>query len=364
MSQSPNIGSLWFDGDAQIFCNATACRYYFHEISTQSLLDDQLDPVIVTTPRHLDATASCRSFNVVAGGDGSVSNVTVSTDRGDLTLTIPEMPGVNATIFMTNVTETCGFGCSVVTVLETSANDAWFYRCNSTVSSVRNASRAEHRIDNRLATMASQAIALQGDEASSLVNNTDLQYQVYPAESVFGTPANGTDFMSLVIGRFSAGVIASAAEFSNFVVVMGRAPAVGSRLNVKHPYTVAVILSLIVALQLLLDVAFAYVANKVVVPHGDAIAVAEVLRPMTARRGGRRAISRKSRPRRDKAAADGAWIYSCRRVSEHEYDLHMCEEREPAEEEKREHVEKDGQERDEPGREPVETRRVGMADTR
>lgn len=323
----PKDGTMWFPGDPQIFCKNTTCRYHFREISTRSLIDDELNPVIITTSRYLDAPVSCRSWPVRKGGDGAATTVTVATDSGVKEIEIPLPIGVNTTIFLTNVTENCGFGCSQLSALETSATNPWYYECNSTVGNVTNAVLPEHHVSDRLATMASRAIALEGDAVSSLTDDTRAQYQTYPAESVFGTPGNGTsEFIELLISRFSIGVVAAAAQYNSVINVMGKAPAVGEGLSVKHPDNVVIILVLIVALQLILDIGFAWVSNKVVVPHGGVIAISEVLRPMTGQRDARPGVEI-SKEGGQNNRTEGLWKYSCRKISDDRYDLHMTQDR-------------------------------------
>ncbi|KAI9167893.1 hypothetical protein HJFPF1_04034 [Paramyrothecium foliicola] len=325
MSDIPKEGTLWFPGDPLIFCNNSLCSYYFHDTSTESIISDAKSPVSITTLRHVVASTSCQSWPVTQGGNGSETSITVSLADGDQNVTLPFPIGIDVTAFMTNITENCGFGCSQLVAFEASDTQPWFYQCNSSVSQVIDGELPEHDVSDRLATMASRAIALQGDEISSLVNDTNFQYQMYPSESIFGTPATGkADYMGLIISRFAAGVVATSGQYNDVLNVTGMAPEIGEELNVKHPRIIAIILVLIVGVQLILDVVMAWVANRVVVPRRDVIAIAEVLRPMTIQNYEASKIPKRKRGSR-KQKPESLWVYNYRKVSNDEYDLCMVE---------------------------------------
>lgn len=277
----PKAGQIWASDDPLMFCGDTFCSYIFHETSTESVLNDELSPVVVTTSRSLNVSTFCQSWPVVRGGDGTQVNITISTDSGRENVSIPIARGSDETIFMTNTTRNCGPGCSFITAFEASERAPWFYRCSVTVSNVTGATRPEHEVGAELTAMASGAIALQGYDASSLVRDSHFQYQVYPAESIFGTPSNGSvERMALTLSRFSAGVVAIAAESNNDTIIDGLAPVVGVRLNVSHNGIIITILILVAGLQLVLGVVMAWLANRVVIPREGALATAQVCQPM------------------------------------------------------------------------------------
>ncbi|KAH7022298.1 hypothetical protein EDB80DRAFT_559228 [Ilyonectria destructans] len=323
MDQVPGAGIIWFPGDSLVFCADTTCRYVFHETSTESILNSAANPTTVTTSRSIDASAMCNSWPVKSGGDGTETNITVITDEGQETVFIPVAGGIDQTTFVTNTSESCGVGCSSVYAFEASNTSPWYYECNITVSKVANATRSEHNVSADLTTIMSGAIALQGYEASSLVNVTDIQYQAFPAESIFGTPVNGSEeSLSFLLARFTIGVVAATADNNNDLSIDGMAPEVGSELDVTHWNLVTVILILLAGLQLILGVTSALVANRVVVPDGGAVAVTQVLRAMASQdtialRGGSTSESLQGPGRKS------LWIYRDTKVSEGVYDLHM-----------------------------------------
>lgn len=323
MDEVPGPGIIWFPGDSLVFCGDTTCRYVFHETATESILNSASNPTTVTTSRSIDASAVCNSWPVKSGGDGTETNITVITDEGQETVFIPVAGGINQTTFVTNTSESCGVGCSSIYAFEASSTSPWYYECNITVGKVANATRSEHNVGTDLTTIMSGAIALQGYEASSLINVTDIQYQAFPAESIFGTPVNGSEeSLSFLLARFTIGVVAATADNNNDLSFEGMAPEVGSELDVTHWNLVIVILILLAGLQLILGVASALVANRVVVPDGGAVAVTQVLRAMASQdtvalRGGSTGESLQGRGRKC------LWIYRDTKVSEGVYDLHM-----------------------------------------
>lgn len=135
----------------------------------------------------------------------------------------------------TNTSTNCGPGCSTVTACETAAKYPWFYSCNTTVDPVTNDTIAEHEVPELVRLLAAHAIALQGFSVNSTLSNSDLQYQVYPSQSPFGTSLQGmVQAMELTMSRFAAGVIAMIATVNSDIVVDRLPPTKGSSLNVDH----------------------------------------------------------------------------------------------------------------------------------
>lgn len=135
----------------------------------------------------------------------------------------------------TNTSTNCDPGCSTVTACETAAKCPWFYSCNTTVDPVTNDTIAEHEVPELVRLLAAHAIALQGFSVNSTLSNSDLQYQVYPSQSPFGTSLQGmVQAMELTMSRFAAGVIAMVAIVNSDIVVDRLPPTKGSSLNVDH----------------------------------------------------------------------------------------------------------------------------------
>ncbi|KAH6884471.1 hypothetical protein B0T10DRAFT_531209 [Thelonectria olida] len=327
MDEIPKPGIIWFTGDPLMFCDDAVCRYVFHETSTASLVDPFASPVTVATSRSLDAWAVCKSWPVRSGGAGTTRNISITTDAGRADVSIPIASGAYQTIYMTNISESCGPGCSHIYAFEVSDIAPWWYSCNVTVGQVANATLKEHQVSSNLTSMVSASIALQGYEASSLVNSTQIQYQVYPAESVFGTPANGSvDIMASLLARFTIGVVAATADNNDPINMVGLAPQIGVQLNVTHWDSIILILILLVGIHLVLATVTAILAHRVVIPDRGVVEVAKVLRAMTSQYHPeeystmRRALTGDSKSK-------ALWIYRDTKISDGEYDLHMEDDR-------------------------------------
>ncbi|OLN89330.1 hypothetical protein CCHL11_09004 [Colletotrichum chlorophyti] len=329
LSDAPSARAIYVASDPLMFCTDRICKYVFHETSTESITNQNSNEVTVATNRSINSTASCNAWPVTSGGDGTVSNVTVALEGNQTyNFTMPVRGGTDQTTFMTDSEFNCGDGCSIVTAFEASDTSPWYYVCNVTVSPVANATRSEHQVGSELASLASAGIALQGYAASSLVNDTNFQYQSYPAESVFGTPMNGTTAdMEAMLARFSIGIVAIAAETNEDLVVDGYMPMKGTKLSVSHWNLIHFILILTASLQLTLGIAAAWVANRVVVPDGGAVEIAQVMRTMAIRdRMVNGEIGEKGSTIGTKSSS--LWIYRDTLVSKDGvYDLHMEEQK-------------------------------------
>ncbi|KAF5234497.1 hypothetical protein FAUST_7585 [Fusarium austroamericanum] len=317
----PQIGDLRLASDPDLFCDINGCDFMFVESSVPSDPEKELaemsswQPIMVATPRKISISTKCESYPVISGGDGSSTeieyrkNATNGKGQETVRVGVPFTAESDQTIFITNTSITCGSGCSTVMALETSAKDPWFYSCNTTVGAVTNGTIPEHQVPEYVRVMVSHAIALQGFSANSSFNNSDLQYQVYPAQSPFGTPLQGTvQAMELTVSRFAAGVIAMMAKVNDAIVVDGLPPTKGWSLNVDHWDYILIILAVIVWFQFAFSVVVAFMATRVVMPHGGATSMAKVLRAMAA----------------DDDPDGTDWIYRSRKVSaDGVYDLYL-----------------------------------------
>ncbi|WYZ43968.1 hypothetical protein EsH8_VII_000404 [Colletotrichum jinshuiense] len=277
ISDAPLARAIYVPSDPLMFCTEGLCKYIFHETSAASISDKNANPVTVATDRSINTTAACMTWPIISGGNGTMPKITVAVENnGSYDLLLPVRGGTDQTTFMTNSDFSCGESCSVVAAFEASDTSPWYYSCNVTVSEVANATRAEHQVGSNLTTLAAAGIALQGYAVSSLVNDTNFQYQMYPSESVFGTPMNGTGkLMEDMLSRFAIGVIAVAAENNENIVIEGTMPMKGTKLNVSHWNLIHLILILTATLQLILGITAALVANRVVVPDGGAVEMAQ-----------------------------------------------------------------------------------------
>ncbi|KAF6820657.1 hypothetical protein CPLU01_12682 [Colletotrichum plurivorum] len=333
VSAAPLERAIYVASDPLMFCTEGLCKYVFHETSTTSITDKNANPVTVSTNRSINSTAVCQTWPVITGGNGTEPNITISLgNNANRTVDIPVRGGTDQTTFMTRSDNDCGVGCSTVTAFEASASAPWYYACNITVGEVANATRPEHEVGGNLTDLAAAAIALQGFAVSSLVNDTNFQYQMYPAESVFGVPMNGSVAdMQAMLSRFAIGVVAIAAESNSDLTLEGTMPMKGTVLNVSHWNLIHMILLLTASLQLALGIAAALVANRVVVPDGGAVEIAQVMRAMAIRERQANDLIACEKPSTLGPPPGGKtlWIYRDTLVSKEDgiYDLHMEEQR-------------------------------------
>lgn len=280
---APAPGTIFYPGDPFIFWDKPSYIYIFREISIASMAKDGIWATAVTTSRSVEATARCNSWRVMEGGDGRETIITVLGDQGPFNVTLPLAGGTDQTTYMTNTTKSCGYGCSEVTAFESAEDDAWYYRCNVTVGSIANATLPQHQISEDVCVLASSGIALQGYGVSTLAKSSDVQYQSYPLETIFGSTANGSTIdMANLLARFTIGVVATTGEWNwPYIIKDTIAPQQGVQLTLEHQGMIILILAGLVLGQLVLEVIIAVWANRVVVPPRGDVAMAHVLRAMT-----------------------------------------------------------------------------------
>ena len=240
-------------------------------------------PSAVYTNRTINSTSSCRSYAVIAGGNGTFANLTVQEDsNGDsFNVTLAIVPGPDITTYVTKPDSTCGEGCSIIDAFETSHTTSWYYQCNITVGNVINGSLPEHEVGISLRQMASAGIALQGYGLNSQLPGSQ-QFQVYPSASPYGIPKNGdANGMGSNIAMFAMGVVSMAAIYTTHAFnVTGNQPQIGNELKVDHWNFVWMIMGLIVGIQGASFVLTAFWANRVLVKDESVFSTARLLRPV------------------------------------------------------------------------------------
>jgi hypothetical protein len=267
---------------------------------------------------------------VIRGGDGKNDTITIRTgpENNDVAnISLAVIGGPDQSTFMTNPSENCGPGCSRITVFEASTSDSWYYSCSSLLSSVTNAVLPQHRIGRELEHLATAGIALQGYDTTASRENDETtlrtaQAVIYPSETVYGLPLNGSvDLMSIVISRFTIGVVAITGEFNSEVVVPGKTPHLGQKLKIEHWDMVHLIFALTAGLQLLFALVVTWLMSRIVLPPGGAVDEAHILRPMM-RSGPSMSFEKGPLPSNTSADKD-AWIYRFHHVADGWYDLYM-----------------------------------------
>ncbi|KAF5964463.1 hypothetical protein FBULB1_12767 [Fusarium bulbicola] len=237
----PEIGDLRLASDPVLFCDLDGCDFVFLEASVPADPERELadmaswQPIMVATNRRLSISTKCESYPMISGGDGPSTEIEYRRNNTDnkseenVRVRIPFALGTEQTTFMTNTSTNCGPSCSTAMAFETSTEDPWFYSCNTTVYPVSNGTIPEHDVPEHVRLLAAQAIALQGFSVNTTLSDSDLQHQVYPAQSSFGTPLQGMlQAMELTMSRFAAGVITMVAKVNSEIVVDGFPPTKGS----------------------------------------------------------------------------------------------------------------------------------------
>ncbi|KAF5620772.1 hypothetical protein F52700_11098 [Fusarium sp. NRRL 52700] len=310
----PSPGTLFFADNEFLFCGGSyACAYVFRETNTLSLENPERAPVSAVTDRQVNITTHCDAFKVGQGGNGTGKLITVDNGGREINITLPRQGVLGEMVYMTSASHNCGRDCSIVSVFEPSPTDPWFYNCTVKMSPVENAKRPEHEVGERLMRLATSAVALGGSDGPD-----DIRSNSYPAASVYGTPLNGsTELVEYLLSRFATGVLAAVIESNEDIVLAGQMPTIGQKLNVSHWGIITLILWITAFLQLLVAVVATKVSERVVVPDGDSLSEARVLRSMVDEDmldGDSEGGKRKS-----------LWIYRNRHVGDGLYDLYMEE---------------------------------------
>ncbi|UKZ88797.1 uncharacterized protein TrAFT101_004531 [Trichoderma asperellum] len=280
IDEMPKAGSLFnSDGDL-MYCDLDSCYYVFYEATPDNLDYYQS----VATNRSISTQATCQSWRVLKGGDGTQRTITI--DNANKTqLTIPAQNGGSQTTFMVDPDRGSGPTWGHVLAFEASATDPWFYNCNVTIGPVTNVQNPLQDVGVNVTSLAASAIALQGYGASTIgvsFNSTrHFQFQSYPAESYYGGPQGGNNTgMGQLMASFAVGVVAITAQVNTNINATGLLPLKGIELDITSWTYVHIILGLTVGLQLLLAVIAAVIASKVTIRDHSCVGLAATLQPL------------------------------------------------------------------------------------
>ncbi|EFY86922.1 hypothetical protein MAC_07039 [Metarhizium acridum CQMa 102] len=272
----PTPGTLYNPDTIAIGCdNTTACYSTFYESTPENL------PYyfMAATNRSISTTSKCQAFKVTRGGSGDFDNITIA-DANKTSFTLPTKNGPDQTTFIVDPVNDQHVGWSVVSAFEASSSNPWFYRCNISVGPVVNAVLEVHQLGDNIKLMAPAAIALQGYGASMGTNlSNHIQFQSYPAESLFGSPAGGdTVLMGVLTSIFASGVIWTTTQANTNIKALGRVPVQGITLDINKWAYVHLILGLIMGLQLLFALISIALSNRVMVRDHSHFGEAALLR--------------------------------------------------------------------------------------
>lgn len=280
----PQPGTLYNPDHAMIFYNDTdvSYTYYFYEATPPS----SSYFAMTSTDRYFSVSTSCERFQVVKGGDGLNNTFTMKAENGTLIENmIPITNGPDQTTFLNDpAAADTGDTWAIVEAFEASKTSPWFYSCNVSIGPVINAKIKEHLIGVNISKFAAPSIALQGygSSVNGVVNETAIlyQFQSYPAESNFGTPAAGnSSLMGRIMSRFAVGSVAVTGQSNTNVEAEGMVPTRAITLEINRWGYVHMILGLTMGIQLLIAVVSTLVANRVQVRGHSHLAMAALLRP-------------------------------------------------------------------------------------
>ncbi|KID87896.1 hypothetical protein MGU_05134 [Metarhizium guizhouense ARSEF 977] len=272
----PTPGTLYNPDTIAIACdNTTACYSTFYE----STPDNLSYYFMAATNRSISTTSKCQAFRVTRGGNGDFDNITIA-DVNTTSFTLPTKNGPDQTTFVVDPANDQHVGWSVVSAFEASNTNPWFYKCNISVGPVVNAVLGVHRLGDNIKLMAPAAIALQGYGASMGTNlSNHIQFQSYPAESLYGSPAGGdTVLMGVITSIFASGVIWTTTQANTNIKATGRLPVQGITLDINNWAYVHLILGLIMGLQLLFALISIALSNRVMVRDHSHFGEAALLR--------------------------------------------------------------------------------------
>ncbi|KHN96577.1 uncharacterized protein MAM_05520 [Metarhizium album ARSEF 1941] len=272
----PTPGTLFNPDTIALTCdNSTACHSTFYESTPENL------PYyfMAATNRSVSTTSKCRAFRVTRGGNGDFNDIAIA-DANATSFRVPTKNGPDQTTFIVDPATDQHVGWSLVSAFEASNSDPWFYRCNISVGPVVNAVLEAHRLGDNIKLMAPAAIALQGYGASVGTNLTDhIQFQSYPAESLYGSPAGGdTVLMGVITSVFASGVIWTTTQANTNINATGRLPVQGITLDINSWAYVHLVLGLIMGLQLLFALISIALSNRVMVRDHSHFGEAALLR--------------------------------------------------------------------------------------
>ncbi|PMB67271.1 hypothetical protein BM221_006934 [Beauveria bassiana] len=286
------------DGSAATKSNDNGNVYSYTYFFLESTLTNASYAGTVASNRSVTVTASCDSFKVVTGGNGTSSNITVRFNYGQDVVYLPVANGGSQILYLHDPATEANDTWSRVSAFEPSDTDPWFYQCQVSVGNVTNGFLPQHYMGTNFTRYIPPAIALQGYGASvsdiGLGNTTtNYQFQSYPLQTYFGQPAGGSGvFMASLVSRYAINALAVGALYNSNVDAPGMEPQRAIQLEITKWRYVHVIVGLTVGVQLIIQLVSVLVANRVQVREQRSLATAALLRPLLAGVGERASMAR------------------------------------------------------------------------
>ncbi|TQW00690.1 hypothetical protein IF1G_00621 [Cordyceps javanica] len=250
----------------------------------------------VASNRSVTITASCKSYKVVAGGNGQSPNITVRLETGDTDVYLPVANGGSQILYLHDPAAEANDTWSQVSAFEPSDASPWFYICQVYVGNVTNGVIQEHYMGVNFTRYVPPAIALQGygSSADGVANTsvTNYQFQSYPSQTYFGQPARGRGVrMAALVSRCAANAVASCALSNTNINARGMTPQRAIQLEITKWKYVHIIIGLTIGVQLVIHLVAVLVANRVQVREQRSLATASLLRPLLAGVGDRASMA-------------------------------------------------------------------------
>lgn len=297
--------SNYFANEASVYTDGDLFWYRFIDRSPLAL------QLATATRRTVNATATCKSFEVTYGGyagfqtdnDSLIWDVTWVDSNGDEnTWWIPDQ-ATGATTWLGNMTSDCGPRCAQVFALQVADNTTdvpkpRFWSCLSTVSTVDGTDLYidpdRYQMPDLEAQIFAGAIGWSGSIFRDGVNDTSLdtpetqlQMVPYQVDSQWSPSGNITaEGMAQLVMKFTTGAISAMDALGPRLNVTGYGPAPAQVVNVKWRFAASILGGLPFAQALVLFAVILF-ANKAIIKDTSHLSTARLLRPIVDKLGDR-----------------------------------------------------------------------------
>lgn len=279
-------------GTPTIYCNDdwTVMTYVFQDQNIQN------PTLSLFSHRNISVTATCRSFEIVNGGNGTDKLVTYIDENGEqVTLDVVRV-GPGAMTYVGVLNSTCGPRCTEVMALQSADGNTIsrpsFYQCQNRISPVQGIegylydgqSADAFQMPEQQATIIAGAIGWSG---FNYTPGDPYQYVRYPVES-WWSPSEPADagMVSRRIMEFSIEAVAAIDYNGPRRNVTGWYPVPAQVVSVQWRWS-ATILGIIPFVQLLALLCVIAWANSAIIRDASSLSTARLLRPLVDKLGER-----------------------------------------------------------------------------
>ncbi|POS85124.1 hypothetical protein EPUL_003850 [Erysiphe pulchra] len=276
-SSKPTVGQRYLRIDPLLWLDKTNSLIEFIFLDSPKGTRE-IDSFSAYTQRKIGLEYKCKSFDVLSGGNGRVSQIEVDgVGTVYLSKAVPD-----STTYLTRSNHTCegNSRCSIVEVFESSATEPWYYVCEISLGLTQNDVHGISAVNDYMAQIATASIAQIG-----YTDFKGFASQVYPRQSLWGQISKGdSQSVGMMIALYAIASIAGAAQFNPFTSYTTEcAPSQGFRLKLKHSRTLTFILALVNITQLGFFVAAIVLSKKGKAIASHFIDIILLLKPITDR---------------------------------------------------------------------------------